>query len=879
MLWPMEGTRLAHYEIQSKLGAGGMGEVWLARDTKLERDVALKFLHRSLGLDEEAEERLLREARAASALDHPGILTIHAIECVDGRSFVVMERLRGSQIDQACRDLSAAQIVRCMEEVADALSAAHARGIVHRDIKPSNLFVEERGRTVVMDFGLAKIQDLPQLTRSDSTIGTLGYTAPEQFTGGETGPSSDVFAAGVVLYELLSGERAFDHGQGLPGVIHDVLEVEPAPLEDVDPDLVKIVQRAMAKDPAQRYPGGAELRDALRLWRERDAGSSSAPEPLHGANPNPAGRPVALGIAGLGLAAIIAAVVLVSRSERPTEPEAPTWVQRSINLLVDRAESPSLSPDGATLAFIAEVEGTPQVFLAAVADPEPRQLTFFDNGASGPHWHPDGKWILVARSQAASTSMLGAPRRKATSAWAVPVLSGEPRLLIDKAQNPSFGSEGREIVYERGRSVFAFDLESETEVELPTRQNSVGIFDVQPALSPDGRRYAYIRGLLGPLGTIELCDRESGATATLTGRHRHGDLRFSPDGHELLFSSDAAGAVNLWSADLTELDFESGAESPVPLRQLTQGPGDDIAPSMAADQIAYQNRRDAYELVVLDPATNEESVLYTSRTGILGVRFDSRGERVLFSADSGPASDLFSIQTDGKSLPARITHGSHELRIFPRWADDDTVLAYLDSPESTGLVEIDLGTGAEKMLFPGWTMEYQPFAEVSPGGLWLAAFHSSPPGTRIFQRTVEDAKPRNLMGIGARFSSDQRWLVLSSLIDGKITIYDLENEAAPPTKLNLRGNQPFFGRQVLDSDGNQSTWELLWHIDQDGAANVMRSSVRLPEGDILQEPQVLVEGIRGLDANINSLDRAPDGRITFVRFVVGSSDTWLLTKD
>ncbi len=866
----MEGTRLAHYEVQSKLGSGGMGEVWLARDTKLERDVALKFLHASLGLDDEAEERLLREARAASALEHPGILTIHAIERVEGRSFVVMEALRGATIDEASRGQDTNQIARWMEAIADALSAAHARGIVHRDVKPSNLFVDERGRPVVMDFGLAQVQDLPQLTRSDSTIGTLGYTAPEQLTGQGTTASADVFAAGVVLYELLSGERAFDRGQGLAGVIHDVLESEPAPLVDVDPELVAIVERAMAKDPALRFADGGEMRDALKDWRGARSGSRSAE-----ANEARSKAPM-IGVAVVVAAIAAFAVALIDRGGPSGAEEDQSWTQDSINLFFDRAESPSLSPDGKMLAFVAQKNGAPQVFVAAVDDPEPRQLTDLKGGATQPEWHPDASWLLV---QCTDSPGPQTARGKRTSIWAAPVVTGEPRLLIERAMNASFGSEGREVIFERAGSVVVFDLETEAEEKLPTpRDGMSGLFQLYPALSPDGSRYAYARGLLGPLGTVEVADRATGAVTTLTGRHRHRDLRFSPDGQQLLFSSDMGGAANLWAAELASIEDPDGAT----LKQLTQGAGDDIAPSMAAGRIAYQNRRDSYEIVLAQPETGDESVLFSSRTAILGARFDSRGERVLFAADSGPAADVFVIETSGDAPPQRVTRGNEELRIFPRWMTDEAVIAYLDSPKATGLVKIDFASGAETMLFDGWTMQTRPFAEASPGGEWLAVFESQSSVTRLIQRTDSPVAEQSIVGIGARFTADSRWMVVQSLMGG-FEIRDLSSPAAPPikvpTSVTASGTQPFFGRPTL-AEG-QDAWELLWRQEApDGTTSVMLSTFVPPTGEpeSAPDPRPIVSGIRGLDANINTMDRAPDGQIVFIRFVPGSSDIWLLRK-
>ncbi|WP_419190729.1 protein kinase domain-containing protein [Saltatorellus ferox] len=866
----MEGTRVAHYEILSRLGRGGMGEVWLARDTRLEREVALKFLHRSGGLDEEAEERLLREARAASALDHSGILTIHAIESFEGRSFVVMERLRGATMDLACQGKSTADIVRLVEEVADALAVAHAHGIVHRDIKPSNLFVDERGRAVVMDFGLARVQGTSQLTEPGAAVGTLGYTAPEQLVGGEVDGRADVFSVGVVLYELLSGQRAFDRGQGLAAVIHDVLESEPPPMEGADPALEAIVRRAIAKSPTARYAGAAELRDELGAWRgARPSGAGSGAGAGSGSGSGERGAtrragasPNAVGLAVLGLvAAGIAIWALLSR----TGTDAPdstagtgdnvVWEQRPVQLFAARPESPALSPDGRTIAYTAEVDGVSQLFVSDVEDPSPKKITSFEDGAFHPLWVEGGSALVFERGVSVG---LYAPTGKAL--YYVPAIAGEPRLLVESGKNAS-ASAGSEVIYERagGLRSLRLDTREDAAVSLPPSIRS-GIFDLHAALSPDGARFAYVRGLLGPLGTIELVDRATGVGRVIVEQRAiHRDLTFTPDGRRLLFSSDVGGAVNLWS-----LDLESGGRV-----QLTNGAGDDLAPSAADGKIVYQNRRDDHEVVLLDPATGEQRVLYSSRRSIQGVRFDAEGKRVLFTSDVGRAADVFVIGVEG-GTPRRVTDGDLELRLFPRWIDERHVLAYLDSPERTGLVEIDIETGAEIMRLEGWTMESDPFAEVSPDGKRLSVFRRSTGRTHVFDRANGPAGSLQVEGVQGRFSRDGRWIVLEA--GGVFLVYDLMNPASGPVPLPRRAIQPFFG----PDDPETGALTLLWREGgaQATSPDIVRASLR--DDRTMGPVEPLVTGLRDVPVTVNSMDMAPDGRIVLVRFIERSSEIWML---
>jgi len=261
------GQTLTHYEILGPLGAGGMGEVYRAKDTRLEREVAIKVLPEELAADEEAKRRFMLEARSASALDHPHICTIHEIdETGDGQLFIAMALYEGESLEvRRQRDRpTVEQAVDWAIQIADGLQAAHAAGILHRDIKPANVMITREGRAKIVDFGLAKAAQV-ELTQTGTTMGTLAYMSPEQARGERVDGRSDVWSLGVVLYQLLSGGLPFQ-GEGF-AVIHSILEDEPRPLGDVPGDLAAIVQRALVKDPARRWGGAGELRDALEAWR------------------------------------------------------------------------------------------------------------------------------------------------------------------------------------------------------------------------------------------------------------------------------------------------------------------------------------------------------------------------------------------------------------------------------------------------------------------------------------------------------------------------------------------------------------------------------------------------------------------------------------
>ncbi|HMI30700.1 MAG TPA: protein kinase, partial [Candidatus Limnocylindrales bacterium] len=299
------GTLLSHYRLEGKLGEGGMGEVYRARDTKLDRTVAIKLLPLSATRDPEARRRLLQEARAAASLSHPNIVTIYSVDEAEGRDFIVMEHVEGDTLSGLARDggVDFSAWIEIGVQVADALAAAHALGLIHRDIKPANILVTKQGVPKVLDFGLAKavtsLRDfqagdatVAQLTAPGLIVGTIAYMSPEQARGEPLDARSDIFALGSTLYEALTGRVAFT-GESALETMHAIATKDATPPSVIRPEIPSdvdlILARAMAKDRDERYGSSRDLADALRALREgaeQVTGTITLPRQLAARGPN-----------------------------------------------------------------------------------------------------------------------------------------------------------------------------------------------------------------------------------------------------------------------------------------------------------------------------------------------------------------------------------------------------------------------------------------------------------------------------------------------------------------------------------------------------------------------------------------------------------------
>jgi serine/threonine protein kinase len=452
------GMHLGPYEILSPLGAGGMGEVFRANDPRLGREVAIKVLSAELSSDQERLKRFEREARSASSLNHPNIVTIYEIGSFEGVSYITMEKVDGQTLRELVNGpLSTKRLLQIAPQIADGLAKAHEAGIVHRDLKPENVMVTRDGLVKILDFGLAKLtargsgsDESPKLpTMTETTpgvvVGTVGYMSPEQANGEKVDFRSDQFSFGAILYEMVTGKRAFQ-GKTAIDTLSAILNEEPQPIATVNPraptQLRWIVERCLAKGPRQRYSSTDDLARDLATLRDRLPEATSGAE-LHAPAKRRLWRSVLVGAVALMLAA--AAIFQLSRRQAPPKP--PLKVRQ---LTSNSAENPvgsgDLSLDGKYLAYTDRTGMHVELIETGEVRsfPEPEELK--GRGMIweiGP-WHPDGtRFYLNAHPD--TWEAAAGPSSKGTSIWSVLVMGGPPRKLRDDAQVISVSPDGASV--------------------------------------------------------------------------------------------------------------------------------------------------------------------------------------------------------------------------------------------------------------------------------------------------------------------------------------------------------------------------------------------------------------------------------------------------
>ena len=787
------GIKLGSYEIVSSLGAGGMGEVYRARDESLGREVAIKVLPKELASDPDRLRRFEQEARAAAALNHPNILAVYGFSTTEEHApYLVTELLQGQTLRERLQqgEIPVRKAVEFALQTARGLAAAHDRGIVHRDLKPENLFLTRDGVVKILDFGLAKLI-VPKVTSKTSVatasftevgvvLGTAGYMSPEQVRGQVVDHRSDIFSLGAILYEMLSGKRAFE-GKTAADTMSAILKEEPAELSasgrSLPPALGRIVDRCLEKEPAERFQSARDLAFNLELLSREETGSGAAV-----ALPARKGR--RWGIAALGALALLGAAglgFLARGLKSRTENSSPAELRRLTDF-VGMEEFPALSPDGKWVAFTADVSGRRQIWVRLLAGGTPLQVTQDDADHQYPRWSPDSS-SLIYFSPSQEPDGEG-------KIWQISALGGTARPLVSSLSGGDLSHDGKHIAYFHSNQgdieLAVADPDGSNSRKLIVLPNEYNYSDVR--WSPDDRQLGFQRGRTFDYDVFYV-PAEGGSLHAITqdGNPLEG-FAWLPDGSGVVYSSSRGDTVlylrtmNLWSV-------KSGGKN---LRQLTFGETSYISPDLDRHGNIVATRRQIQFNIWRYPVDGspEENVRrgvqITHQTGTVQTPSAGPGDRELvYLSDSGGHGNLWILNLEtAQNRQVTFEHDPQLAIGVPVWSPDGKHIAYVKRGLTAWNVDLWLmnpdGSDAHKVSDGGgwacWSRDSQ----------WL---YFSPPSQNGFR--IDKASPGgggNLLvrAEGQKPAADSRGKLffvqslpaLNGLSDMEILLADPENGPA-----------------------------------------------------------------------------------------------------
>jgi Tol biopolymer transport system component/tRNA A-37 threonylcarbamoyl transferase component Bud32 len=753
------GTRLGPYEILAPIGGGGQGDVYKARDARLNRTVALKVAK------EQFSERFHREAEAVAALNHPHICTLHDV----GPDYLVMEYVEGQPLKGP---LPVEKAVEFARQILDALDAAHRMGIVHRDLKPANILVTKNG-VKLLDFGLAKAERAKATSAADETVtqaitqegailGTLQYMAPEQLQGKGADARSDLFSFGCVLYEMLTGKRAFE-GESAPSVIAAVLEREPAPLE-VSPPLERVVRRALAKDPEQRFQTAREVKTALEWAMEPQAASTAGKSR----------RWQWIAGAALLVIGVLAGAWAMARLHPPAAdrvfrlemipPEGGRFVP-----LGNAAGGSAISPDGRFAAFVAVVNGKTGLWVRALDDRTARLLSGTE-GAADPSWSPDSKSIVFST---------GAKLQRID-------LAGGPSVTIgDRGATPrgtAWSADGQIVFGSAGGPLFRVHASGGTASPLTRLDVSLGEVSHRFPQILQGGRFLYWAWADKPENSgIYVATFAKPAERVFLLRTETAAI-FAPGGdgkNYLLWLRGGTLLAQELDPDTLKLRGEPLAiAGPIPSGAFGVMP----VFASASGQLLYNATTSASQLTWFDRAGRLLAPVGEENAYSFPFRLSPDGRRAAATRDRPGGNDLWVLDVEGGGPSSRFT-SADALNVFPIWSPDGRTILFTTAAQRIFRKDSG-GSGGEQRVTEGSNQQYAHdwsrdgrfliYIENAPDtqlDLWILPFTAEGkiPGNAKPSPYVQTKFNEN----NARFSPETspRWVAYQSDETGRYEIY------------------------------------------------------------------------------------------------------------
>ncbi|HUG80503.1 MAG TPA: protein kinase [Bryobacterales bacterium] len=830
----MIGATISHYKITEKLGEGGMGVVYKAQDTKLDRPVALKFLAPHLLRDEEGRKRFEREARAAAKLDHPNICTVYEIDEVDGRTFIVMAFLEGRPLSERIKEgpLKLTEALSIAIQMAEGLEAAHEKGITHRDIKPDNvmLMAGSRGLVKLMDFGLAQLAGSSKFTREGTTLGTVNYMSPEQAEGAPTGHATDIWSLGVVLHEMVAGQKPF-RGDFDQAIVYSIMNEPAEPLTalrtGVPKELERIANKCLAKKPDQRYHHTDELLGDLQAVRQElePQASRMAMKPAAAKRGSPAligaGAVVLLGVLGLGW-------WFGHSSEPRVEGPPPTSVPFTSYRGIE--SDPVFSPNGEDVAFAwnGEQQDNSDIYVKRLGTQSPLRLTTHSDGDFSPTWSPDGREIAFVRWSADHREVivvpsLGGPERKLADL--VVLLSGDgstPRTGLAWSPDGKFLAVAQGVSAKEPSGIFLLSIDTREKQRLTSAPG--GWFDLSPAFSPDGRHLAFARFSTAWVADIHVVPLDDDATPSGDVRRLTNDQRdiqgldWTADGRGIVFSSNRMGGQRLWRIPV------SGGE-PEPLGVAGESAS---LPSVSRNGNRLVYVRKAYDRDIWrtmgpfaterDPAVGPRPLIASTREDY-SPNYSPDGKRIVFDSNRSGTEEIWVCDSDGTN-PVQLTSFGGPPVGVPRWSPDGEWIAFDSRKEGDADIYVIRASGG--------------------------------PSRRLTLDPGYDARPS--------WSQDGRWVYFVSRRSGDFQIWKIPAEGGEAVPVSRNG-----GRQAFE----YAEGRFVYYV-KSGVDGVWKMPV---EGG--EEAKVLDQGSVGRWALLNEgicfLD-FPSHSIQFFNFATGRTE-------